>query len=672
MLEPLGLEVRVSHYGSEELEALLGGNPACILLDVHAGWPEALTLARHIRGQERTRHTLLLFLGGDAAEQASALQAHALGRADCLFAPLHPDLLRAKVGLLLEFHADCQRAEQEREHLLAKVAEERNNLKALLQQLPVAVYIAEAPSGRLLHASAEAEHLLGYQMDPDPRQQEVLRYGAIHPDGRLYEVEECPIPRVLATGQSLTGEEMLYRCPDGTLRTLQVNAGPIYDDRGRLTAAVSSFIDVTSLKRAEAHQAFLATVSETLASSLDYETTLGRVVQQVVPLLGDGCALDMLEPDGSIRREAVAHSDPDVEEVMWETVRRYPTPPDAPVGPGAVIRTGRTELLPEIPEELLAHYARSAEHLALLRRLNLGATLVVPLHARGRTMGALTFTYKRSGRRYGEEERRLAEDLAHRAALAVDNSRLHREMQLAVRLRDEFLSVASHELKTPLTPLQLKLTALERDLKRRGAGEQDTLLLRHLEMARRQVRKMATLVGELLDVSRISQGRLALDLSETDLSEVLREVAAQFAPEAARAGSELQVEMAGPVLGRWDKLRLEQVVTNLLSNAIRYGAGRPIRARVEQEGPLARLLVKDEGIGIALEAQERIFGKFERAVSERHYGGLGLGLYISRRIVEALGGTIRVQSQPGEGSLFTVELPCAGPPASSPRAADSL
>jgi signal transduction histidine kinase len=213
-------------------------------------------------------------------------------------------------------------------------------------------------------------------------------------------------------------------------------------------------------------------------------------------------------------------------------------------------------------------------------------------------------------------------------------------------------------LKTPLTPLHLKLTALSRELPRCCAGDaRSQALQRNVEVAKRQVHKMSTLINALLDVSRLSRGKLKLEPADTDLGEVLEEVAAWFAPEAARAGSELRVDAPPKVHGWWDRLRLEQVVTNLVSNAIRYGAGRPIHAHVEVVGENARLVVRDEGIGIPPEALERIFGKFERAVSERHSGGLGLGLYITHSIVEAMGGVIQVESRPGQGSTFTVELP---------------
>ncbi|WNG55585.1 PAS domain-containing protein [Archangium gephyra] len=577
---------------------------------------------------------------------------------------LGPDAeVRALEGFIFDI-TPFRQAQRERERLHEQLEFQHQRLQAILQQLPVAVHIVEAPSGRTLNFNAQAELLMGHPMLPCTCVKEYAQYHAIHPDGRRFAAEEYPLARVLATGKPTPQEELLYDRPDGSVRVFLINAGPIWDARGELHAAVASFMDITALKRAETHQTFLASVSETLAGSLDYEATLSHVVQRAVPALGDGCALDMVEPDGSLRRLAVAHVDPVRREIARELARHHPSRLEDVSGPGAVIRTGRTELRAEVTDELLVRHASDARHLELLRGMGITSSLIVPLHARDRTFGALAFFYcwgglPRASRAYGPEEQRLAEDLARRAALAVDNARLYREAQRAVRLRDEFLSVASHELKTPLTPLNLKLTALSREIPRCCAGESHPeSLQRHVAMARRQLWKLSTLLNALFDVSRIAQGKLALEPENTDLGEVLGEVAAWFAPEAARMGSKLRVEGEAHVPGRWDRLRLEQVVTNLLSNAIRYGAGRPIHVRAEAEGHLARLVVRDEGIGISPEAQERIFGKFERAVSERHYGGLGLGLYITRSIVEAMGGTIRVDSRPGLGSTFTVELPC--------------
>ncbi|WP_257463476.1 sensor histidine kinase [Archangium lipolyticum] len=244
----------------------------------------------------------------------------------------------------------------------------------------------------------------------------------------------------------------------------------------------------------------------------------------------------------------------------------------------------------------------------------------------------------------------------------AERERLLAELQEAVRLRDEFLSVASHELNTPLTPLSLRLQALAKTVETDPDSPLAERVRKEVDMMRRQVKRLSDLVNDLLDVSRISTGRMKLQVEEVDLSEVAREVVARFIPEAERAGSGLELHLEGPVVGRWDRLRLEQVLTNLLSNAIKYGAGKPIHIHVQRSDGLARLLVRDEGIGIKPEALGRIFNRFERAVSERHYGGLGLGLYVTRQIVEAMGGTVKAESTPGQGATFTVELPRQGEP----------
>jgi signal transduction histidine kinase len=233
-----------------------------------------------------------------------------------------------------------------------------------------------------------------------------------------------------------------------------------------------------------------------------------------------------------------------------------------------------------------------------------------------------------------------------------------------VRVREEFLQVASHELKTPLTPLSLKLQMLARSAESLPR-ERFPRLSGDLEMMKQQVQRLSSLMDELLDISRINSGRFALTLEVMDLCALVRDSASRFEPEVLRLGGRLVVDVPEPLVGVWDRQRLEQVMTNLLSNALKYGGGRPVHVRVWGEGHLACLEVRDEGIGIAQEALPRIFEKFERAVSDRHYGGLGLGLYITRQIVEALGGTIRAQSELNRGSTFTVKLPLTPPPAAS-------
>ncbi len=252
-------------------------------------------------------------------------------------------------------------------------------------------------------------------------------------------------------------------------------------------------------------------------------------------------------------------------------------------------------------------------------------------------------------------ERRAAEETARRL---VAETTARRAAQEAVAARDEFLAVAGHELRTPLTALLFHADALARS----GASLPPEPAGRAAKVAR-SARRIARLVDELLDVTRISVGRLTLEREPMDLSEVAREVVVRNAEPAALAGSPLRLDAPRAVRGTWDPGRIEQILEALVANALKYGRGLPIDVRVEEDAGLARLAVSDRGIGIAPEDQQRVFERFERAASARHYGGLGLGLWIVRQVVEAHGGRISVASALGAGSTFTVELPLSPVPA---------
>ncbi|WP_241758947.1 CHASE domain-containing protein [Pyxidicoccus parkwayensis] len=243
---------------------------------------------------------------------------------------------------------------------------------------------------------------------------------------------------------------------------------------------------------------------------------------------------------------------------------------------------------------------------------------------------------------------------------SVEQQRLASEARMAVRIRDEFLGVAAHELRTPLTSLKLQLQLMYRQL--RQGGPLDAERVEHgVASCERQTTRLSQLVDSLLDVSRLMHGRMELRLEPLELGEVTRDLVRRFETDAQSVGSRLTVDAPEPVPGRWDRLRLEQVLTNLVSNALKYGQGAPVDVRVRGDGDAALLEVQDRGIGIAPEDAGRIFDRFERAVSSQHYGGLGLGLFITRQLVEALGGHISVESAPGQGSTFTVRLPVMGP-----------
>jgi signal transduction histidine kinase len=286
----------------------------------------------------------------------------------------------------------------------------------------------------------------------------------------------------------------------------------------------------------------------------------------------------------------------------------------------------------------------------------LGARIALPLIVHNRLIGCLAYEWQ-SDRPFSEEERQFLLAMAGMAAQAFERAQLYAEAREAVQMRDGFLSMASHELHTPLTSLKLTLDAL---VKKAVADPHGTMpipfLQAKLQRLERQVGRLADLVVELLDVARAAQGRLPLTMEALDLREVVRDVADRYADELSRQGCALWLQ-CNPAVGHWDRSRLDQVVTNLLSNALKYGAGKPITITTRVEGDEAVLTVRDQGIGIAAENHERVFQRFERVVSGRHYGGFGLGLWIVREIVQAFGGQIAVDSKPDAGATFVVRLP---------------
>lgn len=408
-------------------------------------------------------------------------------------------------------------------------------------------------------------------------------------------------------------------------------------------------------RHAEWWARFLAEASRIFNSSLDVEEILQQLSRLAVPTLADFCGVDLLRGD-KLERVAISHVDPARVEEGWAFSRIYPTDLKRNAGLARVVQTGQSERVAHFTPALLNQVVLTNEQKEALARLQLKSYLLVPLIARDRTIGVLLLVFtEESGRTYSESDVRMAEDLAQRAALAADNGNLYRQSQEAIRVRDEFLSIASHELKTPLTPLQLRVDSMLRLASRSGDSYRTSP--ETLESMRRQVRRLSSLVDGLLDVSRIRSGRMELQIEEVDLVPVVAEVVQRFSAEAAQAGCEVTLDAPAPVRGSWDPVRLDQIVTNLFTNAIKYGARKPVRISIRKEGTHARLRVQDEGIGISRQDVKRIFGRFERAVSDRHYGGLGLGLYITRQIVQALGGDIRVESEPGQGALFEVTLP---------------
>ncbi|RKH20172.1 ATP-binding protein, partial [Corallococcus sp. CA031C] len=575
-------------------------------------------------------------------------------------------------------NARLRRANMERASLLeseraarAAAEYERTRLRELFMHAPAHLVIFRGPDHVFELSNPLNSAMLG---NPDLMGKPAREVGPKEEAERISRL----LDRIYATGEPFQGKEMPLHLkqPDGSVREyfFDITYTPTHDTQGKVDGIAGFGFDVTGHVRARAraeqlarelshneeHLRLLAGASSFLATSLDYEATLHNVVRLVVPTLADWCIVDMAMEDGTFMRMEVAHAR--TESQAHAEQLRTPVPEGQcypSMGAGTLLLKGQPFFVEDVTDVDLKQLTDEPQRMELLQAMKLRSLAMVPLVARERTLGIISFaTSHASGRSYLKADLPILQEMANRAALSMENARLYREAREAVRLRDEFLSIASHELKTPLTPLNLKLQSLRREMDRTPGPVSRAMVENYLEVGSRQLKKLAELVNDLLDVSRIASGHMSLEPAQVDLAELVRDVVAAYEGPAARTGSPLRLEGVDTVTtGWWDRPRLEQVVVNLVDNAIKYGQGRPIDIRVEAKDGRATLTVRDQGIGIAAESLPRLFGRFERAVSERHYGGLGLGLYITRTLVHAMGGTVRVESQLGQGALFTVDLP---------------
>ncbi len=394
----------------------------------------------------------------------------------------------------------------------------------------------------------------------------------------------------------------------------------------------------------------LADAGMLLSATPDVESTLGSLTRLTVQWFAHASVVQLF--DGrAVTASAVAACDPALEAATRAAIRPCERDHAQPADSlRQVLDTCAPALARHVDENVLRSLSANDTQFEAIRRLSLTSVIRAPLLARSRVLGVLTLGRVR-GPPFDEDDLALGAELGRRAGLAFDNALLLRRANDAIKLRDEFLAIASHELNTPLTPLRMHL-----DMLRRGHLPPERVEAK-LEAASRQVTRLTRLVETLLDVSRISEGKLKLELEEFDLAALVDEVVEHLAEDAQRSGSVVRVTAQRPCMGRWDRIRLDEVITNLLSNALKYGCKQPVDIDVTHGEKLARLVIRDHGIGIPGEYHQRIFERLERAASIRHYGGFGLGLWIAWRIVDACRGTISVESEPDKGAAFTVELP---------------
>ena len=768
ILEPLGQETVRATSGEDALRALLHRDFAAILLDVQMPGMDGFETARLIKERERTRHIPILFLTAQSRDSGQVFQGYSAGAVDYLLKPFDPDVLRAKVSVFIELWQKTEQLREQTERLrrrelaeLERASDER--YRTLAEAMPQIVWRADPAGNALYYNERWYEHTgiaPGQSASDD-------WHRVVHPD----DLPET-LARFEAAAQTGGVFEMEYRfrAANGTYRWYLGRALPVRDVSGTIVSWVGTATDIDVQKRAREAQRFLVEAGAILGGSLDYRRTLVEVAHAAVPVIADWCVVHGVEPDGSLRRLAVAHGDPAKAPLVEELELRYPAHLDTSFGPASVVASGVPELVPEISEKLLRAAAADEVQLDLLRELGLRSYLCVPLRVRDRSFGAITLVQAESGRAYGEDDLALAEELARRAATAIENSRLYREAEeraqaarvlanvgdgvvlvdregvirlwnaaavavtgvpedeavgrriadvvpvweeIAPRIpvadapgpsaavtmpvdfgdrevwvsgsgvateegtvyafrdlteeraleamKSDFVATVSHELRTPLAAIHgSALTILRPDLE---LG--DELRDRLLQVIAEESERLAEIVNDLLLASHLDSGRLHVRIESCDPRDLAESVVASartHLPE--RIALELDAPKRLPQVAA-DPGQLRQVLDNLVENAIKYSPqGGLIRVELAERDGAVSFAVADTGIGIPAAEHRRVFEKFYRLDPNMTggVGGTGLGLYICRELVSMMDGRIWVESRPGQGSTFFVEIPRAKPP----------
>jgi PAS domain S-box-containing protein len=545
---------------------------------------------------------------------------------------------------------NLEKAIHDRDRLVSQLAGERTRLEQILNQIPTGVLIAEAPRAELSFLNKRCQEILGQRLGPAEPASHYHGWRLFHMSGIPYELDETPLYRALR-GEEVVDEFKVHR-PDGSWVVARAHAAPVREHAGRVQSAIVAFEDISAQKRYEEMLRFLSEASRQLAESIEYEATLNQIARLAVPGIADWFAVDLLN-DGELSSVAVAHADPAKMELAKQYRSRFPPDLRGTRGVAKVLRDGQPDLFEEMPDEFLVSAAHNDEHLRLMRELGMRSAMVVPLRVQGRTVGAVSFVSAESARRFDRSDLEIAQGLADRAAMAIENARLFREAERAIHLREDVLAVVSHDLRNPLSTINMSTELLINKAPETAARKQ-------LETILRASGRMERLIGDLLDMASIQAGRLSVERETQEIAPIITEAIETARPLAIANEQKLSAEIAvGSARCYIDRERILQLMSNLLGNAKKFSpSGGTIAIRATVSGKEAACSISDTGPGISEHDMPQIFDPYWSA-KHAQKKGIGLGLYISKGIVEAHGGRIWVENRAGGGAIFYFTLPLA-------------
>ena len=636
-LKLAGFDVVEAGTGAEALRLAHELPPDLALLDVKLPDISGLEVCRRLKQDPATSHIPVIQISATHVTEKDEAAGLEHGADIYLTEPTEPIVLLTVVRTLLRLY-------QSESGLRA--SEER--FKAVVNQATAGIGQTDL-SGRFVLVNQRYCDIVGRSAE------ELSRLGMLDITHR----DDAPRLKVLLQqmtqgGGSFDLEKRDYR-PDGSWVWTSNAVSLVRDSIGRPQGAIAVVIDITQRKRAEEAAQFLVEVTERLAALTDQASTLQKVAAVVVPALADWCVFDLLEANGTHRRVASSHAAPTQLGISRSLNEGLSTPAGDLHGVAKVMRTRQPELIEEVSQVMLESLANDEEHLRFLREFQLKSYLCVPLLGRDRLLGTLTLGTATSGRRYMRSDLAVAQDLAHRIAVAMENASLYQALKEAAKRKDEFLAILAHELRNPLAPLRNAVEILGK------SGSTTPNLPQITSMMARQLAQLVRLVDDLLDTSRISQGKIELRRERLSLQAVINQVL-EAMQSTIEAKHELSISLPDEDLALYaDPARIAQVVINLLDNAVKYTpAGGRVTLSAQRSGRELVITVTDNGIGIDAAMLPHIFEMFAQADQslEKSRGGLGIGLTLAKQLAEMHGGRIEARSPGlGRGSTFSVCLP---------------
>lgn len=568
---------------------------------------------------------------------------------------------------------ELRHLEQEIHARTEELSNSRGFLDSLIENLPNMVFVKEAQELKFVRFNKAGCELLGISSeellgkndyDFFPKEQadaftqkdrEVLK------NQTVVDIPEEPIETRYQGGRILHTKKIPILGPDGKAKYLLGISEDITEQIKAQKERMQMICEEALLEereKAAKRNTFLAEASTLLSSTLDYHQTLRHLAKLAVSVLGDWATVIMVKNDGHLHRLAAVHTDPQKNRYLEMISDIYEADGEQSEGAARVIASGKSLFMPVIEKETLAQTAKDPTQLEAMEYLGCFSCMIVPICAHHKVHGAISLVSANPHYHFSTTDLDLAEELGRRAGAAIDNSLLYEAAQNAIKVRDNFMSMASHELKTPITSLKMQFQMAKRKM-----GPDHSILPsaqkwgKILNLACLQVDRLTNLVEDMLDISRIQEGKLSFNVGQVNLTKLVEEVCEGLADQLRESKNHLEVAISPRVIGLWDKTRLEQVLINLIANAIKYAPGTLIKIEGLLLEDNAVIIVSDRGPGIAREKLERIFERYERATPSRSIAGLGLGLYISRQIVLAHSGEIWAESASGEGAKFMVKLP---------------